>query len=93
VRATSGPEDTRNVVGRTTIGCAGGQRRDPHLLIGEAMSGDNRGIAMPPADFIQLLEIDQFEINDYGVGLLALETLLPQLVQAAYDSDFPEVCA
>ena len=44
--------------------CAGGQRRDPHLLIGESMGADDRGLATPSTDFMQLLEIDQFEIND-----------------------------
>jgi hypothetical protein len=91
MRAGSSPEDTGDVAGRTTIGCAGSQRSDPHLLIGEAMGADNRGIAMPLADFMQFLEIDQFEIHDYSVGIFALKKFLPQLVHAAYYADFPEV--
>ncbi len=57
------------------------------------MGTDNRSIAVATAYFMQLLEIDQLEINNYGVGLLVLRMLLPQLVQAAYYADFPEVCS
>jgi len=93
MHAGSGAEDSGNIVRRATIGCAGGERRRPHLFVGEPVRADHRAVAMPQANFLQFLEVYQLEINDDGVRLLVARELLPQFAQTGHPVDFPEVCA
>src|SRR5690349_9480526 len=61
-------EDTRDIGVLTAIDGAGGERFRPHLFVGNTVGADDLRLAKVVAEFLDVLEVDHFQVNDGYLG-------------------------
>jgi hypothetical protein len=68
--AGDGSDDVPHVMIITAIHGAGSQRRRPHLVVGNAVRGNDCYVRELAAEFANIFKTHYAEINNHGIGLL-----------------------